>query len=83
MVECYLPRTRSTELAEVATRLSTRHGRGGQAARLARYVRSTYLPGDEICFHLFEAESIEAVREVSLRASLVFDRIVEAEEDGP
>jgi hypothetical protein len=79
LVECYLPRARATELAEVAARLSTR--RGEPAANLARYLRSTYVPDDEICFHLFEAESVEAVREASRRASLTFDRIVEAEEN--
>jgi hypothetical protein len=79
LVECYLPRARSTELAEVTTRLSTT-GRGGRAAQPARYLRSTYVPEDEICFHLFEAESVEAVRAASLHASLTFDRIVEAEE---
>lgn len=81
LVECYLPRTRATELAEVAARLSTQHRRDEHAAQLARYLRSTYVPDDEICFHLFEAESVEAVRQASLRASLTFDRIVEAEEN--
>ena len=80
LVECYLPRARSTELADVATRLSAWHGEGAGVAQATRYLRSTYVPEDEICFHLFEAESVEAVREASLRASIAFDRIVEAEE---
>jgi hypothetical protein len=81
LVECYLPRTRSSEFAEVATRLSA-SGAGQGGAQTARYVRSTYVPDDEICFHVFEAESMGAVREASLRVSLVFDRIVESEEHG-
>jgi hypothetical protein len=65
----------------MAARLPTRHCRGEHAAQPARYLRSTYVPEDEICFHLFEAESVESVREASLLASLIFDRIVEAEEN--
>ena len=83
LVECYLPRTHATELAEVAARLSARHRRNEHADQLARYVRSTYVPEDEICFHLFEAESVDAVGEAARRASLTFDRIVEAEENHP
>lgn len=80
LVECYLPRARSTELADMAARLSAWYGGGGGEAHATRYLRTTYVPEDEICFHLFEAESVEAVREASTRASLTFDRIVEAEE---
>lgn len=81
MVECYLPRTRSTEMEEMASRLSTRHHGSRHAPQVARYLRSTYVPEDELCFHLFEAESVDAVREASLRVSLAFDRIVEVTEN--
>ena len=42
------------------------------------YVRSTYLPADELALHLFEAPSIEALEEAGRRAALDFERIVEA-----
>jgi hypothetical protein len=71
LVESYLPASRASELDDAIVRLST-------AAPGARYVRSTYVPEDEICFHVFEAESIDAVREAGERAALAFDRIVEA-----
>lgn len=45
-----------------------------------RYVRSTYLPEDEVVFHLFEAPSAEALDEAGRAADLPFDRIVEAVE---
>ena len=83
MVECFLPRGRSTELAEVALRLSAAAGSGASAADSARYLRSAYVPEDEICFHIFEAETVEAVREASLKAFVAFDRILEAEECRP
>jgi hypothetical protein len=43
-----------------------------------RYVRTTLLPGDETCFHVFEAASEEAVAETCRRAGLGSPRIVPA-----
>lgn len=43
-----------------------------------RFVRSTFIPADETCMYVFEAESIEAVRAVAARASLRVERISEA-----
>jgi hypothetical protein len=45
-----------------------------------RYVRTTFLPGDETLLHVFEAESPEAVREAVRVAALPYERIVEADE---
>lgn len=45
-----------------------------------RYVRTTFLAEDETCFHVFAAESEEAVREASRRAGLELIRVVEAVE---
>jgi hypothetical protein len=42
------------------------------------YVHTTFLPGDEMVLHLFEAPSAEALDEAGRRAGLPFDRIVEA-----
>ncbi len=43
-----------------------------------RYLRTTFLPGDETVFHLFEAPSAEALGQAGRRAELPFQRIVEA-----
>ena len=43
-----------------------------------RHLTSIRVPEDEICFHLFEADSIESVRLASERAKIVPQRIVEA-----
>ena len=40
-------------------------------------MRSFFLPEDETCFHLFEGASADAVGEVTARACIAFDRIVE------
>jgi hypothetical protein len=53
-------------------RLTARLGGG------VRYVRTTFLPGDETILHLFEAPSASALDEAARRAALPFERIVEA-----
>ena len=45
------------------------------------YVRTTFVPGDEIVLHLFEASSAEALDAAGRRAGLQFERIVEAMDD--
>jgi hypothetical protein len=45
-----------------------------------RYVRTTFLPGDETVLHVFEAASAEALREAARVAALPYERIVEADE---
>jgi putative salt-induced outer membrane protein YdiY len=45
-----------------------------------RYIRTTFLPGDETVFHAFEAESADALRWAIEATALPFDRIVEAVE---
>jgi hypothetical protein len=41
-------------------------------------LRSVFVPEDETCFFLFEAESREAVAEAARRCGLRFERLVEA-----
>jgi hypothetical protein len=47
-----------------------------------RYLRSIFIPEDETCLHLFEGASVEAIRELSRRAAIDYDRIVEIVDDG-
>jgi hypothetical protein len=42
-----------------------------------RFLRSIFVPADEMCLFLFEADSIDAVREAAHRASLPFDHVAE------
>lgn len=57
--------------------------RARRAAELGtgvRYLRTTFLPGDETVLHAFEAASPESLREAAHAAGLPYERIVEAVE---
>jgi hypothetical protein len=78
LVEVYTPAVAA--LAEIQERARTAATELSEAGRPARYVRSIVVPGDETCFHLFEAASAEVVLEASRRAGISPQRIVEAVE---
>jgi hypothetical protein len=61
----------------------------GERARLAaeqlagegtpvRYLRSIFVPADETCFYLYEAASVDVVREAARRAELPTDCVIQA-----
>lgn len=74
-MESYL--AASTTALEEARELARRTAELGEEVR---YVRTTYLPGDEIVLHVFDAPSVEAVRQAGSAAHLRYERIVEAVE---
>jgi hypothetical protein len=67
------------ELARLdAARASAASKEATESGKTVRYLGSTLIPSDETCFALFEAPSAEDVRRLLERASLPYDRIVEA-----
>jgi len=52
----------------------------GELGTGVRYVRTTFLPGDETILHVFEAASPDALRDAARDAALPYERIVEAVE---
>jgi len=48
-----------------------------------RYIRSTFVPGENKCMCLFEAPSADHVRQANERAEIPFTRIVRAEDLTP
>jgi hypothetical protein len=64
--------------ADAARRAAEQVSREGT---LVYFVRSIFVPEDETCIYLFRAESIDAVRAATARASMVVERIAEAVSD--
>jgi hypothetical protein len=76
LVEVYLPRAQADEArASGSWARAAAEELSGEGVSI-RYVRTTFLPDDETCFHLFDAVSANAVAEVSRRAALGRARIV-------
>ena len=78
LVEAYTSRSHAQEAWAAGRRARAAAKALSREGTAVRYVRTTYLPDDETCFHFFEAPSAEIVEEVSLRARLGRARIVPA-----
>ena len=86
LIETYLSRERAADVEQQAASLegviaAIVAARSGVRPHL-RHVRSYFVPDDETCFHVIEAPSAEAVREIARRAGLTVDRVVEAASAG-
>jgi hypothetical protein len=78
LVESYLPRGRAQELPRAVERARAAAELLAARGALVRHLRSTFLPEDELCLHLFDADSVALVREASRRAGITAERVVEA-----
>jgi hypothetical protein len=83
LIESYLPRSRSAELPAVVDRLRRATDSLTAEGAPVRHLRSTFVPGDELCLHLFEAESAATVGEASRRAAIEPARVVQAVSEAP
>ncbi len=80
LVEAYSPKSSREDLGSLVARARRASAGMRRDGIDVRYLRPILVPEDEICFHLFEAPSAEAVGEASRRAQLVYERIVETAE---
>ena len=78
LVETYVPRALAVDVATAGRRARAAALELSRTGASVRYVRTTLLPGDETCFHVFVADSVEAVAEACLLAGLGSARIVPA-----
>ena len=78
LVEVYLPRTRAEEAGVAGSRIQAAADQLSLEGVPVQYLRTTFLPDDETCFHLIEAPTPAAAEEVSRRAALGSARIVAA-----
>lgn len=73
IIECYLARNPAAVADALArAQCAEEFGQG------VSYVRTTYIPGDETCLHLFEAPSSQVLGEAARLAALGSVRIIEA-----
>ena len=83
LVEAYMPHSHAHEARAAGRRARAAAEELSREGEPIRYVRTTFLPEDETCFHLFEAASTDAIEEVSRRAELGRARVVPAVEASP
>jgi hypothetical protein len=78
LVERYLPGITPEQLTAAAGAAKSTTAAMTQEGTAVRYLRSTFVPGEEKCFCLFEGPSADVVRLANDRAQLPYERIVEA-----
>lgn len=81
LVELYAPRHERAVMERFGTEARRAARELAAGGRTVRLVRSIYVPDEETCFQLYEADSVELVREAATRAALPFDRVSEAVSD--
>jgi hypothetical protein len=79
LVEVYVPRSRAEDAATGAHVRAAAQTLSRERVSI-RHVRTTFLPEDETCFHLVEAESADAVDQLCRRLELGTVRILRAVE---
>lgn len=82
VAEQYFPRAgadRANQAGKAARRAAEQLAREGARIALAR---SIFIPDDETCLFIYEADSLETVRVAGERAALAFERIVQAAGEG-
>ena len=77
LVEVYVPRSAADEARAAGHRARAAAEALARDGIAIRYVRTTFLPGDETCFHVFEAPSPDVVTQVATRADLGRSRVIE------
>ncbi len=77
MVERYLPGITNDQLTAAAGRAKEVTARMTEEGTPVRYLRSTYVPGEDKCYCLFDGPSEDAVRQANERAEIPLERVVE------
>jgi Protein of unknown function (DUF4242) len=78
LLELYVSRGDSCAVASGAERARAAAEELTEEGTPVRYMRAIFVPEDETCFFLYEAGSVEAVREAARRAGLGSERVTEA-----
>ena len=82
LVEAYLSRTSPGGADAVAARVRAAAAQMRRDGTAIRFLRSFFVPEDELWFGFYEARSIDDVAEATRRAELALGRIQQAVDDG-
>lgn len=77
IAESFLSRTRRGELASLTARARDAAQALAEKGQQVAYLRSAFIPEDEVCLLWFIAPSRATVTELGRLAKLEFDRVVE------
>jgi hypothetical protein len=83
IAESYLAGTRRGELASQAVRARDAAQALAREGHEVAYLRSAFVPDDDVCLHWFIAPSPAIVTELGRLAELEFDRVIEELERPP
>jgi hypothetical protein len=78
LVERYLPPEAAKNLAALTVRVRDLCTESDRTQTPVRYLYSAYLPSEDTCFCLFQAQSTMAVLAVNRQADFALDRITNA-----
>jgi hypothetical protein len=78
LLELYVARADAVVVEQGAARVRRAAEQYSREGTPVRYLRSIFVPDDETCFLIFEAPSVEVVREVARRAALSFEHVAAA-----
>jgi hypothetical protein len=81
LVELYAARTDRDAVSCDAHKVRSAAEELTRSGTPVRLLRSIFVPEDETCFYLFEAGSIDVVREAAPRAGLEVERVAETVPD--
>lgn len=78
LVECYASAVPPEGVRRSAARAHAAAEELAHEGTPIRYVRAIFVPADETCFFLYEADSADVVREAVRRAGLSYERVSES-----
>ena len=78
LVESYVPRTDADGVAGRSERAREAASAMNREGCSVRFVRSIFVPEEEMAFYVFEAASADEVRDAAQRAAIEIESVVEA-----
>ena len=78
LVELYVSRADAAELHRLVASARLAAEQLTSEGTAVQYLSSLFVPEDETCFFVYEADTADAVRDAATRAALPFERIAAA-----